>query len=121
MFVRRSMEKGSEKNKAVIYTRVAVSKGNKAPILMYRKACRQFAKRKNLAVVGEFFDVGSGLSLDRSGLNAMRRAIARESINTVILYDFSQLTRSFRHAMVLRDELEAHGVRAYSALRQIEI
>ncbi len=103
---------------AVIYARVATPKGAELRLLRSITFCRRYAQQEGLAVVGEFRDIGSGMTLDRPDLTAMRRVIAQESIDAIIVYGFSQLTRSSWHQGALRREFAQRGAKLHSALRR---
>jgi DNA invertase Pin-like site-specific DNA recombinase len=103
---------------AVIYARVARPEAAELRLLRSITFCRGYAQQEGLTVVGEFRDIGSGMTLDRPDLTAMRRVIAQDSIDAVIVYDFSQLTRSGWHTEALRREFALRGAKLHSALRQ---
>lgn len=103
---------------AVIYARVARPEAAELRLLRFITYCRRYAEQEGLAVVGEFQDIGSGMTLDRPNLTALRRTIAQDSIPVVIIYDFSQLTRSGWHRETLRHEFACQGVKLHLVSRQ---
>jgi DNA invertase Pin-like site-specific DNA recombinase len=107
--------------RAVIYNRVASVEGSQDHLAMYLKVCRQYAESQGFEIVGEYADIGSGLELDRPGLNTVRQVVAQNLTDVVIIYEFHCLTRSAGHALALLNELGFHGVRLYSAYRQMEV
>jgi DNA invertase Pin-like site-specific DNA recombinase len=106
---------------AVIYTRVARPEAAELRLLRFITFCRRYAEKQGFTVVGEFQDVGSGMTLERPGLAAMRRLFAQDPIAAVIVYDVSQLTRSGWQKGALGREFARRGVKLHSALRQIVI
>lgn len=111
----------SPTRRAVIYNRVASVESSQDHLAMYLKVCRQYAESQDFEIVGEYADVGSGLELDRPGLNTVRQVVAQNSTDVVIIYEFHCLTRSVGHALVLLKEFGSHGVHLYSAYRQTEV
>ena len=103
---------------AVIYARVARPEASELRLLRFITFCRRYAEQEGLAVVGEFRDIGSGMTLDRPDLTAMRRVIAQASIDAVIVYDFSQLTRSGWHGKTLRGEFAHRGAKLHLVVRR---
>ncbi|MBI5029469.1 MAG: recombinase family protein [Chloroflexi bacterium] len=101
---------------AVIYTRVAAA--SELRLLRFLTYCRRYAQQEGLAVVGEFRDIGSGMTLDRPDLTAMRRVIAQDSIDVVIVYVLSQLTRSSWHCEALRREFALRGAKLHLVSRR---
>ena len=79
---------------AIIYTRVS-TKGQETCALQEAE-CRYYAEAHGLEVVEVFTDDGlSGTSLDRPGLNAARRFIARCEVGgTLLVYHIDRSTRA---------------------------
>lgn len=105
--------------KAMIYARTATRKktrhGNS--IRAQTDACRKYAKENGFVVVDVFTDAGfSGIKLDRPALNKMRRLIARDSIDAVIVLDPSRLTRSVTENITLEREFAKRGTRVECVL-----
>src|SRR5262249_31219533 len=66
----------------------------------------------------EFVDSGvSGAKESRPALDALRKAIRRRTVDTVIVWDLSRLGRSLRHLIQLLDEFQAAGV-GFISLRE---
>ena len=114
-------EGGGKRMNAVLYARVARAEEAELRLLRYRTFCRRYAEREELVIVGEFEDVGSGMRLERPGLSALRELVARETVDAVVLYDLSQLTRSALHWAVLQRELALRGAKLHAALRDMVI
>ncbi|MBI5031897.1 MAG: recombinase family protein [Chloroflexi bacterium] len=99
--------------KAAIYARTAVRKQSphNDGIRMQIEVCMKFANENGYQVTGVFTDVGySGLRLDRPGLDKMRKLIARQSIDAVVVSDLWRLTRSAKDNACLEREFADSGV-----------
>lgn len=97
--------------RAVIYARVASSRqidkneGIKAQVAV----CNRYAHEHGYKIVEVFKDPGfPGTRLDRPALNKMRKLIARGSIDAVIAYDPTRLTRSVVDNRILEEEFANH-------------
>ena len=102
----------------VIYARVARPEAAELRLLRFITFCRSYAEQEGLGVVGEFRDVGSGITLDRPDLTALRCIIAQDSIDVVLVYTLSQLTRSGWHREILCGEFARQGTKLYLVSRR---
>jgi predicted site-specific integrase-resolvase len=100
----------SHPDRAVIYCRVAAAE-SRSRLGTYLEVCRQYAQQRKLSVVAEFADVGSGLNLNRDGLNQMRQLVSGEEVRAIILPTLSCLARSADHLRSLYQEFESKGAR----------
>lgn len=84
---------------------------------------RSWAERAGLheAVVGTFTDEGiSGRHEGRPGLSALRHAIARREVNTVVVAALDRLGRSLAHLTALLAEWSALGVQLVSLREAVD-
>jgi site-specific DNA recombinase len=98
-------ERGEQpKMKALIYARTAtkVRTESSRSIRAQTDAARQYAQANGFDIAEVFTDAESlGTRLERPGLNKMRRMIARDSIDAVVVRDFSRLSRSVSDTLTL--------------------
>jgi len=93
--------------KAVIYARTAtkVRTESSRSIRAQTGAARQYGQANGFDIAEVFTDAGSsGTRLERPALNKMRRMIARDSIDAVIVRDLSRLSRSVTDTLTLQRE-----------------
>lgn len=105
--------------KVVLYARVGVDEDGELRLLRFMTYCRRYAEAEGFEVVGEFRDCGSGMDRDRPGLNALRRMVAEQPMNAVVVYNPSQLARSKWHLASLSREFAQHGVKLYFVLTPV--
>ena len=100
--------------KAVIYARTATKDRveSERSIKAQTDSAREYAQANGFDIAGFFTDEGcSGTRLDRSGLSKLRRMIAHNSIDIVIVRDHSRLSRSMADASTLAEEFARRGTR----------
>lgn len=73
------------------------------------EACRAYAARINVPVVGEVIDNESGATLQREGLDEVRRRLALGEADTLIVHTTSRLTRDPADLFTVRKELQRLG------------
>lgn len=69
------------------------------------------AHGRTIALDAVFVDIASGLDAIRPGLDCLRAAVAAGTYDTVVIYDWSKLSRSPHELWRLLDEFGSHGVR----------
>jgi DNA invertase Pin-like site-specific DNA recombinase len=75
------------------------------------------SERLSNLTLPKFSDAGfSGASLNRPSLRKMRAFITRGSIDVVIVYDLSRLTRSVANNTILESEFARHGASLRTAV-----
>jgi DNA invertase Pin-like site-specific DNA recombinase len=80
--------------KAGIYARSAT--GDAAQLREQEARCRAYASAHGWEVAAVWADEGSGLSDDRSGLRALRKAMATKRVEAVVATDAARLARDTR-------------------------
>ena len=102
--------------RAVIYARVAtVAQADGGSQLQAQTAaCRQLAESLGAVVVNEYWDVGAGASLDRSGLQAALEA-ARHDVDVILCERPDGLARGVAKLHEVEAELDRHGVTVHYA------
>ena len=102
--------------KAAIYVRQAQAPipGERATAIEIQGAiCRAAAVEAGYAVHGHhaFSDVGSsGITLERPGLAALRRAIRDREIEAIFVYSVDRLSRDLVNLFLIAGECEANGI-----------
>lgn len=105
---------------AVLYTRVSTDQQAASGLGLEAQlgACREYARRKGYAVVGEYTDPaisGKDSVENRPGLQAVLAAAARKSDVVVIVYSLSRLSRRQSLTWELIDDRGEHRLQIESA------
>lgn len=103
----------------VLYSRVDTSCSPEDPLndlklLSQMNSLRCIADKQGFRIISEFWDVASGKSIERPGLNAMLNAIGKEHCDAVIVCDFNQLASNMGDLQHLGIVFEHFGVDVYS-------
>ena len=99
--------------RAIVYARVstdAQERGGTSLDTQERESI-EYARAKGETVTQVIRDVASGASLDRPGLEQVRRAMRDGSCDVVLAHAVDRLSRNQNHIGVLLDEAEEAGVR----------
>ena len=100
---------------AYIYTRYSTHDQTENSTDTQVKACREYAERHGMTVRGIYSDEAqSGMKLGRAQLERMLQNASSESIQAVIIYDQSRMSRDIVDWFTLRKTLESLGVDLYS-------
>ena len=87
----------NEKQKVVIYTRVATQEQAKSgySLKAQDKMLKEYARVNNFEIVGEFSDIGSGFEQNRQGFNEMLQYLeSSENCKTILITDLKRLSRN---------------------------
>jgi DNA invertase Pin-like site-specific DNA recombinase len=104
----RSVPQGAS---VAVYCRTATtSQGEPSTLDAQEARCRAEAQRRGLVVAGVYRDQGSGLSLDRPALGALRAAVARGEVAAVLVADYDRLARDMGAYAALAHEWKRAGV-----------
>ena len=96
--------------KTAIYARVSTddqTTENQSLVL------EEVAKKMEWNVVETFTDVISGAKSKRQGLDALMKAVRRNEVDMVMVWDVSRLGRSLSHLVTLLEEFHAKKVELY--------
>jgi len=100
------------KTRAFLYARMGVAdSGAAGQPLAQLDACRAYATAHGYRVVAESTDFGSGLVMERPGIDSMLALARKGAIDVVVTRDVDRLTRNTLAAQRLMAELAAVGVR----------
>src|SRR3954447_10509393 len=75
------------------------------------RACLDFARQQGWRVVETIRDAASGFSLDRPGIERVRRLLRDGAADVVLAYAVDRLARNQNHIGVLVDEIQQAGAR----------
>ncbi len=100
---------------AALYARVSTSNGQNPEVQM--SELREFAKKRDWAVVGEFVDIGvSGSNNSRPQLDKMLRLARARKLDVIACWKLDRFGRSLRHLVNALHELQELGI-AFVSLR----
>jgi len=95
---------------AAIYARAAgTSQGRPAGLEAQEVRCQREASRRGLVVTKVYRDTGSGLRLERPGLDALRAAVRAGEVRAILIDSPARLTRDTDDYAALLAEWEQAG------------
>jgi len=106
-----------EQKLAWIYCRVAHSGPDSAEVLAeQRHQLENYAKEHGFDAVGSSSDIGSGLTLDRPGLQKFLDAVEDESVDALLLTDLARLGRDVDKTVRFWHLLHGRGIHVYTVI-----
>lgn len=106
--------------KAVIYTRYSDRAQRDVSIEQQLRACREYAERQGLEVVGMYEDRAlTGTSDQRPGFQRMIADSARQEWQYVIVYALDRFARDRYDSAVYKRKLKDYGIRVLSAMENL--
>lgn len=101
---------------AVIYARYSSSGQREESIDGQLRECREYARRMNLNVIGEYCDYAlTGTSDKRPEFQRMIRDSAKGQFTVVIVWKFDRFARNRYDSAIYKAKLKKNGVRVLSA------
>src|SRR5919205_4274068 len=99
--------------RAITYARVSTDAQERdgTSLDTQERACLEFARERGWHVVESIRDTASGYTLDRPGMERVRRLIRDGAVDVVVAYAVDRLARNQIKLAVLVDEAEEAGVR----------
>src|SRR3954464_5795402 len=99
--------------RAIVYSRVSTDAQERdgTSLDTQERACLHFAQQQGWRVVEAIRDTASGFSLDRPGIERVRRALRDGGADVVVAYAIDRLARNQQKLAVLVDEVEEAGAR----------
>jgi site-specific DNA recombinase len=99
--------------RAVVYVRVSTDGQERdgTSLDTQEAACRNFAHRSGWQVIACIRDTSSGFTLDRPGMEQLRRILRQGSVDVVLAHAVDRLSRNQNHIGVLFDEVQLAGAR----------
>ena len=108
----------NKKNKVALYLRVSTSDQTTENQLI---ALRDYCKRNELAIVGEYSDEGiSGSTTSRPQLDLMLQEMREGRFDSVVCWKFDRLGRSTIHLLQILEEMKNKGVRLIATSQNID-
>jgi DNA invertase Pin-like site-specific DNA recombinase len=101
--------------RVALYARVSTSNGQQDPEMQLREL-REYAKRRELTIVGEYVDRLSGSKESRPALNQLMADASARKFDAVLVWKLDRFARSLKHLVNALAEFEALGV-AFVSLR----
>jgi len=103
--------------RAWIYCRVAHRGPDSAEMLTgQRYRLESYARGHGFDIVGSSSDIGSGLTLDRPGLQKCLDTVEDESVDVLLLTDLARLGRDTSKVAQFWQLLHGRGVHIYTAI-----
>src|SRR5271157_4046750 len=95
--------------RTAIYARVSTSNAGQSPEMQLREL-REYCKRRNLSVAGEYVDVGiSGAKEKRPELDRLTADAHRRRFDAVVVWKFDRFARSVSHLLRALETFHALG------------
>src|SRR5437660_6239224 len=105
----------SSTKRVALYARVSTSNGQQDPEMQLREL-REYARLRDLAVVGEYIDKMTGSKDSRPALNRLMADASQRKFDAVLVWKIDRWGRSLKHLVTSLAELDAYGV-AFVSLR----
>ena len=105
----------SSTKRIALYARVSTSNGHQDPEMQLREL-REYAKHRELPIVGEYVDKMTGSKDSRPALNRLMADASRRKFDAVLVWKIDRWGRSLKHLVTSLAELDAYGV-AFVSLR----
>jgi DNA invertase Pin-like site-specific DNA recombinase len=96
-------------NRVALYARVSTSNGQQDPEMQLREL-REYAKHRELTIVGEYIDRMTGSKDSRPALNRLMADAGQRKFDAVLVWKLDRFGRSLRHLVNALAELEALGL-----------
>ncbi len=99
--------------RAILYSRVSTDAQERdgTSLDTQERACLQFAGEQGWHVIETIRDVASGFSLDRPGIERVRRILRDGAADVLLAYAIDRLARNQQKLAVLVDEVEEAGAK----------
>ncbi|MGE4056979.1 MAG: recombinase family protein [Vicinamibacterales bacterium] len=99
--------------RAILYSRVSTDAQERdgTSLDTQERACTEFARAQGWQVVESVRDAASGFSLDRPGIERVRRLLRDGGADVLLAYAIDRLARNQQKLAVLVDEVEEAGAR----------
>ena len=95
--------------RVALYARVSTSNGQQDPEMQLREL-REYAKHRELTIVGEYVDKMTGSKDSRPALNRLMANASQRKFDAVLVWKLDRFGRSLRHLVNALAELEALGL-----------
>src|SRR6202162_929202 len=95
--------------RVALYARVSTSNGQQDPEMQLREL-REYAKHREMTIVGEYIDRMTGSKDSRPSLNRLMADAGQRKFDAVLVWKLDRFGRSLRHLVNALAELEALGL-----------
>src|SRR5687768_5930276 len=108
--------------RAIVYSRVSTDAQERdgTSLDTQERACLDFARQQGWGVIEAIRDTASGYTLDRAGMERIRRLIRDGAADVVLSYAVDRLARNQTKLAVLLDEAEEAGVMLECVTEKVE-
>src|SRR5918992_4284147 len=108
--------------RAIVYSRVSTDAQERdgTSLETQERACVELAEAAGWLVIDSIRDAASGFSLERPGMERVRRLIREGAVDVVVAYAVDRLARNQTKLAVLLDEAEEAGVALECATEKVE-
>lgn len=103
-----------ERKNAWIYCRLDDPQDIGGVMSIQYRQLKKFAEQKGFYVIGVSEDRGTGLTLDRPGLRAIREAVCDGDVQILLVSSVSRIGRDTEQTGQFLSFLHEHGVQAYA-------
>lgn len=109
-------------DRAIIYLRQSAARDDSISLELQETACRAHAERRGYVVVGVEADPGiSGRTFNRPAVQRVMKAVEDRTVDVVLLWKWSRLSRNRRDWAVAADAIEQAGGRVESATEDVDL
>jgi len=105
-----------QKKRAWLYCRIDAPEDTHGTLKEQQKELWDYAEQLGLEVAGVSQDLGSGLILDRPGLNVLKTAAAEGRMDMVLVKSLSSIGRSMEQTLELSKQINQIGITLCSPL-----
>src|SRR5688572_1402777 len=108
--------------RAIVYSRVSTDTQERdgTSLDTQERACLDFARQRGWRVVEAIRDAASGYTLDRPGMERVRRLVRESAADVLLSYAVDRLARNQTKLAVLLDEAEEAGVALECVTEKVE-
>lgn len=106
--------------RVALYARVSTIHGGQNPEMQLWEM-REYCKRRNWIVAGEYVDRVSGLKDSRPGLNRLMQDATQRKVDGIIVWKLDRFSRSLRQLVNSLAELEALGIKFVSLRDSLDL
>ena len=99
-----------QKLRVAIYCRVACENSDVTLLDLQKEMLRNYAKQENYRIVAEIGEVGSGLNMNRSGLNQVKDLVCQRAIDAILTKDFARIGRDYIGVLNFEEELRRQNI-----------
>lgn len=111
---RKGVAMGKKKITVALYCRVGSKEQLENSLESQQERLKNSAREAGLKIAGIFSDVGSSLSMERPGWNALLEAARQKKIQVLLVVSANRISRDFLQCQTELRKLREFGVQSYS-------